>query len=187
MLRALILILALSGPGYVHAQATPEGILILDQERFFAASLFGQRVQGEIDAAGAELAAENRRIEAELTAEELDLTDRRPTMPNDEFLLLAEEFDVRVEAIRAEQDAKARALSAAVDAARQQFFDLAVPILLEIVRDRGAAAIIDSRTVLLAAENVNITDAAIAAVDAAMGDGPETPLINLETIPEAAE
>ena len=166
------------------AVAAAQGLLILDQERFFNGSLYGQRVQAEIDAAGQALAAENRIIEAELTAEELALTDRRAELPRAEFSVLADAFDRQVESIRAEQEAKARALNTAVDQARQQFFELAVPILLELAAERGAAAILDHRSVLLAADRVDITDQAIAAMDETLGSGPDTPLIDLTTGPE---
>lgn len=188
---AACVVVALAALAPVHAQSPNGGLLILDQERFFAASLFGQRVQAEIDEASQALAAENRAIEAELTAEELDLTERREEMPRAEFSVLAEAFDIRVEAIRTEQEAKARALNAALDAARQQFFEMAVPILLGLAAERNAAAILDRRSVLLAADRVDITDEAIAAVDEALGEGPETPIINLDPgpdiAPEAAE
>ncbi|MEM9754428.1 MAG: OmpH family outer membrane protein [Pseudomonadota bacterium] len=197
MPRAARLALALVMMGLVWntpplgAQDDPapnSAVLVLDQERFFAMSLYGQRVQEEIEAASLALGAENRAIEADLIDEELRLTDMRQTLPRDEFLVLAEEFDLRVEAIRDAQDAKARALSRAVDLARQQFFDLAIPILLELVRERGGAALLDRRTVLLVSESVDITDAAVARVDAAIGRGPDTPLIDLDTpLPEDTE
>ncbi|MEM9317595.1 MAG: OmpH family outer membrane protein [Pseudomonadota bacterium] len=175
-------------PAAAQEAVAPAGILILDQERLFAMSAYGQRVQREIDAASQALVAENREIEAALTAEELDLTERRAALPREDFTILAEEFDARVEAIRAAQDAKARALGTAVDRAQQQFYDLVVPILLDLVRDRGAAALLDSRTVLLAADTVDITDAAIEAVDAIVGQGSDAPLIDLtpEPTPEVA-
>lgn len=182
MLRLAVLLVALWGVSASAQPVTdaPDGILLLDQERLFAQSLFGARVQDEIDAAGQALALENRAIEAELTAEELALTEARADLPLEEFRALAEDFDARVEAIRTEQDAKSRQLTAAIDAARLQFFDLAVPILLEIVRDRGAAVILDSRSVLLAADTVDITDEAILRVNEAIGRGPDAPLITLD-------
>lgn len=177
---ALIVLALFSVPAFAQA---PEGILVLDQERLFAGSLFGQRMEAEIDAAGRALAAENREIEAALTAEELDLTELRPDTPRDEFAVMAEEFDARVETIRAEQDAKTRALNVAVEQARQQFFQMAVPILLELVAEEGAAVILDRRTVLLAADSVDITDAAIAAMNEALGEGPEEMIIELNPQP----
>ena len=50
------------------AQATPPNsaaIVIIDQERLLAGSRYGQRIQQEVEEAGAALVAENRRIEAQ--------------------------------------------------------------------------------------------------------------------------
>lgn len=158
--------------------------MILNQDRFFSDSLYGQRAQAELEQAGRALAAENREIEARLTEEELQLTEDRETLARDEFMVMAAEFDQRVETIRATQDAKTRALNAAAETAQRRFFNLAVPILLELVAERRAAVILDSRTVLLAADTVDITDAAIARVDAELGDGGEEALIDLQSAVE---
>lgn len=166
----------------------PSGILVLNQDRMLSQTLLGQRLERELEAATAALAAENRRIEGQLTEEELDLTELRETLPPDEFRVLADEFDVRVDGIRAAQDAKTRDLQAQVDAAQQLFFEAAFPILLEIVQARGAAVLMDSRSVLLSAGSVDITEAAIARIDEVLGEGGEAPLVDVQglTIPESA-
>jgi Skp family chaperone for outer membrane proteins len=176
---------------------TPEpaplpGILVLNQERLLSQAAMGRRIQREVEAASRALAAENRAIEARLTEEELELTDLRPTLPAGEFAELADDFDARVEGIRRAQEAKARALQAQADAAQARFFELAFPVLLELVQDRGAQVLMDNRAVLLASEGVDITDAAIARVDAALGEGGTAPLIDLDGTgararPDAAE
>ncbi len=154
-------------------------ILVLNQDRLLSQTEFGQRIQREIEAASAALAAENRRIEAQLTEEELELTERRPTMPAEDFRVLADDFDLRVSGIRAAQDAKTRDLQSQADAARQTFFEEIVPVLLSLVEARGAAVLLDSRTVLLSAGSVDITDDAIAAIDEALGEGGEEPMISI--------
>ena len=160
--------------------AVPDAsVLVLNQDRLLTGTLFGQRIQTELEAASAALSAENRQIEAELTAEELELTERRPEMSPEDFRTLAEEFDGRVVAIRAAQDAKARNLQAQAEAVQQRFFEETVPVLLEIVQIRGAAVLLDSRSVLLSAGTVDITDAAIVAIDEALGNGGDAPLISL--------
>lgn len=154
-------------------------ILVLNQDRLLTQTAFGQRIQTELEAASVSLAAENRRIEEQLTEEELELTERRPTMTPDEFGELADEFDTRVVGIRAAQDAKARDLQAQAEAAQQRFFEETFPVLLDIVQSRGASVLLDSRTVLLSAGSVDITDAAITAIDEALGSGGDAPLISL--------
>ncbi|QXT38470.1 OmpH family outer membrane protein [Gymnodinialimonas ceratoperidinii] len=167
-----------TGDGRAQPVASPEtAILVLNQDRLLTQTEFGQRIQTELEAASQALAAENRRIEAQLTEEELDLTERRPSMTPADFRALASEFDARVVAIRAAQDAKGRDLQAQSEAAQQRFFEETFPVLLEIIEARGAAVLLDSRTVLLSAGSVDITDAAIAAINEALGDGGEEPLI----------
>lgn len=154
-------------------------ILVLNQDRLLGQTEYGLRIQNELEAASAALASENRQIEAQLTAEELELTDLRETLPADDFRVLADEFDGRVTEIRAAQDAKTRDLQTQAEMARQRFFEASVPILLGLVEERGAAVLLDSRTVLLSAGGVDITDLAIAAVDETLGDGGEAPLISV--------
>jgi Skp family chaperone for outer membrane proteins len=181
---AVAICLALPVAAQQDAVTEPEavaGILILNQERLFAQSLYGQRIQRELEDASARLAAENRRIEAELTEEELALTERRATMDADAFREEADAFDARVEAIRGAQEAKARDLTGQADAAQVLFFERVAPVLLDIVRDRNAAVLMDSRAVLLSADRVDVTETAIAAIDERLGEGGPEPIISLET------
>jgi Skp family chaperone for outer membrane proteins len=175
----------------VQAQVPPTGtgegrasgglpIAVLNQERLLSQSLYGQRIQREVEAAGAELAAENRRIEARLTEEELSLTERRATLSAEAFRPLAEEFDARVEAIRAAQEAKSRALQSQAEAAQVRFFEEVFPVLIGLMRERGAAVLMDNRAVLLSVEGADITEAAIALVNAELGSGPAEPVIDLD-------
>jgi len=146
-------------------------ILTIATDRLFAGSAFGQRIASEIEAESAVLAAENRRIEAELTAEEKDLTLRRPDMDPEAFRTLADAFDQRVQANRETQDAKARALNQIGDVARGEFLVAARPILEELMRESGAGVILERSNVFLSANTTDITDLAIKRIDAAIGDG----------------
>lgn len=174
---ALALVLALmAAPG--GAQTTGAGvtaaptILILDQDRLYAESLYGKALESQSADAVAKLAAENRQIEADLTAEEKDLTDRRAAMSASDFKPLAEAFDAKVEKLRAGQEAKAKALQDARDAGRKRFFQAAAPILAEVMRQRGALAILNKAAVILSFDSVDVTDAALQAIDAELGAGP---------------
>nr|WP_245823215.1 OmpH family outer membrane protein [Antarctobacter heliothermus] len=163
-------------------------ILVIEFERVFSESAFGLRVNSEIEQAGRAIATENRRIEAELTEEERRLTDLRPTLAPDEFRKLADAFDEKVQRLRDEQDTKARALGARTDEARRRFLTVAQPVLEGLLREAGAALILERRTVLVAADSVDITDRAIARIDAQIGDGAAaSPDPAPDTVPEAPE
>ncbi|MCR9127504.1 MAG: OmpH family outer membrane protein [Rhodobacteraceae bacterium] len=146
-------------------------ILTVESERLFSDSRFGLRVAREIQEQGARLAAENRRIEAELTEEERTLTEKRAQMQPDAFRLLADAFDEKVQTIRREQDAKARALTQRNEADRVRFLRAAVPVLEDLMREAGAAVVLERASVFLSANSTDVTDAAIARINAAIGDG----------------
>jgi Skp family chaperone for outer membrane proteins len=179
--RAILAALALSaGPALpAAAQEVPQlalgqvqsVVLTIDIDRLFAETQFGRRVAAELRVASEALAAENRRIEAELVAEERSLTERRPMMPVEDFRAAAQAFDEKVQRIRAEQDAKERALQTRLDQGRQAFLNAATPVLGRMMRDAGAVVILDRRTVFLSIGAVDITDEAVLAIDAAIGDG----------------
>jgi Skp family chaperone for outer membrane proteins len=170
--------LALPAPPLAAQEAAPPAaelpqgpVLTLDQERLFQQSLFGQallaRHQADLDA----LLAENRRIEAALEAEELDLTQRRPTLPAEEFQKLATAFDDKAEDIRAAQTNKDRVLAQRLEDERQRFFEAVAPILAALLQESGATAIIDKRAVILSFDRIDMTDAAVARIDRVLGDG----------------
>ena len=170
------LVLALYGAG-VRAQdisaqppQAPAQVLLIDQDRLFSGSVFGQAVGGVIDRVGRDLSAQNREIEDVLTQEEQRLTELRSSLSIEDFRLRAAEFDARVVAIRSEQDAKNRALGAYAEAARQRFLEIMGPILIDLVQRSGAEVLMDRRAVIFARDDIDITDEAIAAIDAALAD-----------------
>lgn len=171
--------LAFAAPDATAQGAPVSGdILVLNQDRLLSQTQYGQRIQRELEAASTALAAQNREIETQLTAEELELTELRETLATEDFRAMADEFDERVSGIRAAQDAKTRDLQAQADAVRQRFFEEIVPILLELVEAEGAAVLLDSRTVLLSAGSVDVTDRAIAEIDDVLGQGGVAPLFS---------
>ncbi|MCK0166543.1 OmpH family outer membrane protein [Jannaschia sp. S6380] len=184
-MRAALLLAALLTVGPAAAQqagsqgpspslGVPQSsVVVLDRDALFAQSMFGRRVARDIEAASAELAVENRRIESELEAEEQALTDRRAAMNPEAFRELAADFDARVTDIRQTQAAKARAITQQGERAQALFLERANPILVELARETGALVILDRRLVIASADQVDITVLAQDRIDAALGDGTE--------------
>ena len=148
----------------------PSPVVVLDQDRLFSGSAFGSRVLAEAEADTLALAAENRQLEQDLAEAERDLLEARAELPPDDFRVRADAFDARVIETRERQDRKAVEITRRVEAARSGFFEAAVPVLLELMRERGHSIVLDGRAVLLSFEAADITDAAIAAVDARIGE-----------------
>lgn len=171
------LLVSLGAPGLEAQQlGLPNSpILTIASDRLFVESEFGRTVAREIEAETAVLAAENRRIEAELTAEEQDLTDRRAGMAPQDFRVLADAFDEKVQEIRRAQEGKARALARRREEAQDAFFQSARPVLAALMQEAGASVILERANIFLSANATDITDIAIARIDAAIGDGRPDP------------
>ncbi|MEK0163367.1 OmpH family outer membrane protein [Phaeobacter sp. JH20_36] len=170
---------ALPGAGFAFGEtlqlgAPQTGLLTIQSERLYAESAFGQRVSQELDAEGAVLTAENRRIEAELRAEELELTERRSSMDPAAFRALADAFDKKVQETRRQQDQKLRDINQIGEDARRDFFTASLPVLQQIMLEAGAGAILEHASVFLSADAADVTDLAIARVNEVLGDGRES-------------
>lgn len=148
-------------------------VLTLDQDRLFAETLMGQRLQGELDRSSQALAERNRQVSQSLRDEEQALTEQRKTLPTDEFRALADAFDKKVVRLREEQDARIGELQRQQEDDRLSFQRRVLPILSEVIRDSGAVAILDNRAVILSADSIDVTDRAIERINEVLGDGAE--------------
>ncbi|MEX0365310.1 MAG: OmpH family outer membrane protein, partial [Ruegeria sp.] len=70
-----------------------------------------------------------------------------------------------------EREAKSREIAALLDQNRDRFLIAAAPVLESIMREAGAAVILEQRSVFISANAIDITDLAIARIDAVLGDG----------------
>lgn len=158
------------------AAAAPP-ILVLDQDRFFQESAWGKAAIAVAEKEAASLAAENRKIELALEEEERRLTERRAGMTATDFAAVSTAFDQKVEGIRNAQDAKSRAITTKLEADRQQFFQVATPVLGAILEETGAVAILADSAIILSRTSIDATDLAIARIDSVLpASGAATPV-----------
>jgi Skp family chaperone for outer membrane proteins len=178
-LRALIcaaLAGFVSAASYSAARAQDVGIvqsdiLVVDPERLFELTVLGQAMTADHQAAREDLAARNRRLEAELEAEERRLTDLRDTTDPEEFRQMADAFDMRVQEIRSDSERRVRDLERDREQMPVIFLRRVEPILLEVMREAGAEVMLNARTVLYRTGSVDITEVAAQRIDAAIGSG----------------
>ncbi|WP_162685616.1 OmpH family outer membrane protein [Roseovarius amoyensis] len=150
-------------------------ILVVDPERLFEESQLGQRMMAEHQDEREELAAHNRKLEAELETEERALTARRAELSPEEFRELADAFDARVQEIRRDSERRVRDLEQDRERLPLLFLRQAEPVLIEAMRNMGGVVLLDARTVMLRADAVDITDDAVARIDETIGDGETAP------------
>lgn len=174
-LRPFALFIALFWAAGTLAQELRSPILTIDSDRFYRASAFGQRVLREIETQTSALSEENEILEAELETEEQALTDQRSELTPAEFRALADAFDARVQSIRSQREAKSRAISDQLEENRDQFLNSAAPVLEAIMREAGAAVVLERRSVFISANAIDITDVAVRRMNETLGDGTDPP------------
>ena len=173
---AALLVAAAASPALSQGEAPVMGdlrsqIATIQPDQLFARTAYGQAMQARGAEAANALQEENRRIETALEAEERALTDRRRSMAPEAFRTLAEAFDTKVEGIRTAQEAKSRTLKRQAEEDRQRFFETALPVLADLMGEIGAVALLDKAGIVLSLEAIDITDRAVARIDAVLGDG----------------
>lgn len=140
---------------------------ILDADRLLQGTRLGQEILARNAEAERQLSAENEVLADQLIAEERELTDLRQTLPPEEFRLRAEAFDARVTEIRAERSQRSADLARQAEASVQAFFDAALPVLDQMMTEEGIVGLMRPEIMVLWSENLDITDQAIARLDAA--------------------
>lgn len=164
-----VMIVLLAGSSAAQ-QDIRSSVLVLDQDRLFSESTFGVELNRALEEASRQLARENRQIEADLVEQERALTEARPTMTPEAFREAADAFDTQVSRFREEQDAKSQQLVAESDRQRQRFLELVLPVLGGLLSEYGAYVFLDQRQVFLSDDRINVTDEAIARVNAALAE-----------------
>lgn len=185
---------AVSGPVLAQQEQTvvlPSPIMVVDFERVFGESLYGQRIAAELSAERERVQAENDAIAEELLAEESALTAARATMEPEAFREAADAFDERAQSVRASREAEQTRLVNIRDAERAQFIERIQPLIAQMMVERGAVVAMDRRSVIRAIGSANATEAAIELIDATLGDGKldpsERPTLRPQEIPRAGD
>lgn len=153
----------------------PSPIMVVDFERIFVETLYGQRISEMVSEERARVQADNDRIAAELLAEETALTEARATMDPAAFRDEARAFNERAQAVRLDREAEQAKLVQLRDTERSQFLERIRPIILALMLERGAVVSMDRRAVIQAIGSANATEDAVSLIDTTLGDGSRDP------------
>ena len=166
-LRAIVFLAFATFASVLPAQEVAQNpVVTVDLERLISETQIGQYLSSQMSEEAQNLQAELDAIEAELSAEEDDLIKKRETLDLDEFRVLAKAFDEKAVRLRQEQQAKIQAITEESSHRRQDLLRSFVPVLSQVMRDRGATVLLDRRSVVLDDRaSVDITDVAIMIID----------------------
>ncbi len=165
----LAVLCALPAAAQTGQQNPQTPVLVIESERLFLETEFGQASLRAIDDQARRLASESREIDAQLIEEERALTEARPTLTPEEFRARADAFDEKVLRLRRERDEASTQLGRARDEAEQILRNAALPVLAQIVLERGAVAVFERRDVFIVDDSIDITDEAVARINEQLG------------------
>lgn len=166
-LRAIVFLAFATFASVLPAQEVAQNpVVTVDLERLISETQIGQYLSSQMSEEAQNLQVELDAIEVELSAEEDDLIKKRETLDLDEFRVLAKAFDEKAVRLRQEQQAKIQAITEESSRRRQDLLRSFVPVLSQVMRDRGATVLLDRRSVVLDDRaSVDITDVAIMIID----------------------
>ena len=169
MLRWLLVIACLAAPLSGAAQNVVQPVLVLDLQMLVRDSQRGQKLIADKEAVNLAFQRGERERVIALEAEERDLAERRASMPEDEFAVLANAFDEKVVASRqaaAQRNQQLQQQISALDAEFQAEFG---PIVVQIMRERGAGVVLQKQVVFVNGVSADITADVISRMDKAAG------------------
>jgi Skp family chaperone for outer membrane proteins len=157
-------------PDAVPAAPDPPIVIVVDFQSVVRNSAAARSIQDQINDLRRGYQQEFGRIEEELRAAETELTEARGTLSQEDFIDRRRAFEERVvEAQRAAQ-ARRAALDEALNRAMDEVRQALVEVIAEIARESGADLVIDRAQVVLVDSGLEVSEEALAELDARLPD-----------------
>ena len=132
-------------------------IVVIDMQYIVARSAAAVGVRKELDRLKKEYTAIVTKEEEELKLLQDELGVQRSILPVDEFNKLEQDFRSRVEKLQAVIAEKNKELEQILKKSINIIQRKSIQIITNIARERGLAAVLDTSTVVLAADSINIS------------------------------
>ena len=136
-------------------------IAVVDMQRIVGQSLAAVKVREYIENKKKEFGTELKNEEQELKTIQEDLASQRSIMPPDEFTELEGTFRKRVEALQQMVAERNQLLEEMLSKSVQVIQLEAIKIITEIGKEKGLALTLDTSTVVIAANSINISSSVI--------------------------
>jgi Skp family chaperone for outer membrane proteins len=143
-------------------------VLVVNQKRIQTEAAAAQAIAREEQARKEALRAAFDQERATLQARERELIELRETMAKDDFDAVVDEFQDDVRSLRGRMDKGRADMRRALSEAKEILARALQKVLAELMKEHGALIIIDETNAIAHASALNITDKAIARLDAAL-------------------
>ena len=136
-------------------------IAVVNMQAIVGESLAAAKVKEFIEAKKSEFSAELQKEEQELKVMQEELGSQRSILPPDEFLELEGNFRKRVENLQRMVAEKNQLLEEILSKSVQVIQNEAIKIITGIGKEKGLALTLDTSSVVIAANSINISKAVI--------------------------
>ena len=148
------------------AKIEPVSIAVIDFKRVLHQSKAAAAVREQIDAQRKAYQQEFDELERTMRQEEQKLQQQRAILAQDAFQARAADFQKRVDSAQRDVQVKRRALNAAFDQAMNEISKVLISIVADIAKEGDVGAVLDNNNIILADKKLDISDAALARLDA---------------------
>lgn len=147
---------------YNDVKIIKSSILVLSQDDLFKKSDPGRAILKIFEEKQSKLLAEAATIEQQLIMEEKNLTEQRGKLNSEDFQILAEQFDIKVEKMRKSRADKDKKLQKNFAIWRKKFVQIVLPIIREQMSRFNALVVLDSNNRgLIYDKKVDVTNVVI--------------------------
>ena len=136
-------------------------IAVVNMQAIVGESLAAVKVKEFIEAKKSEFSAELQKEEQELKAMQEELGSQRSILPPDEFAELEGNFRKRVENLQKMVAEKNQLLETILSKSVQTIQNEAIKIITDIGKEKGLALTLDTSSVVIAANSINISKSVI--------------------------
>jgi len=136
-------------------------IAVVNMQAIVGESLAAVKVKEFIEAKKSEFSAELQKEEQELKAMQEELGSQRSILPPDEFAELEGNFRKRVENLQKMVAKKNQLLETILSKSVQTIQNEAIKIITDIGKEKGLALTLDTSSVVIAANSINISKSVI--------------------------
>lgn len=152
----------------VSQDVDPAQILVVDIEAILKRSAAGGAIQSQAEAMRDRFQATFKTREDALLAEERALAELRQELDRETFEARAAAFEAEVRTLRRDRREIGEQVQRVFFGATSELKERLQPILVEIMSERRAGVLLDTREVLLSATALDVTEEAIRRLDAAV-------------------
>ena len=153
-------------------------ITVIDMQYIVARSSAAVLVREELEDLKKKYSLEISNEEEELKALQEELSSQRSILPPDEFSKMESEFREKVERLQTSVAEKNKEIEVILNRTVNAIQTKAIQIVTNIARERSLAAVLDTSTVVIAADSINISNQVLEILNK------ELPSLDIENVNE---